>query len=250
MKPVSIVIICRNEASIIGRTLESCAGVTDDIVVYDSGSTDDTKEISRRAGARLVEGEWKGYGLTKKIANSHARYDWILSLDADESLSNELKAAIASLQLSKKNVVYELKFRNFIGEKALRFGEWGGDRHIRLFNREAVNWDEAPVHEQLILPRGVKVETLKGHILHYTARTLDQYEKKLNEYARLNAEKYRSQGRGSNWMRRRFSGAFSFITNYIFKLGFLDGKEGYQCARMTARYTYMKYEKLRELGAG
>jgi glycosyltransferase involved in cell wall biosynthesis len=248
MKPVSIVIICRNEASIIGRTLESLQGVTDDIVVYDNGSTDDTAAIVSRTPARFIRGEWKGYGLTKQIANEHARYDWILSLDADEALGSELKDSINSLSLADIQTAYRLRFRNFIGDKALRFGEWGGDSHIRIFNRRRINWDNGPVHEKLVIPPGVKIETLKGYVLHYTARSIEQYGRKLEEYAALNAEKYRGQGRRGGWMRRKLSGPFSFITNYIFRLGFLDGREGYQCARMSARYTYLKYAKLRELG--
>ncbi len=249
MQSLSVVIICRNEAGIIGRTLDSLAGLSDDIIVYDSGSTDGTKDIVKSKHAKLVEGEWKGYGTTKRIATGYAKYDWILSLDADESISVELKKELLSLDLANDNInnVYALRFLNYLGNKPLRFGEWGGDRHTRLFNRKTVNWDDAPVHERLNIPPGADVKVLKGFVLHFTARSLDQYAEKLESYASLNAEKYHKQGKASSWFLRTFSPPFSFIKNYIFRFGFLDGREGYQCARMTARYTFLKYAKLRQL---
>ena len=250
MNRLSVVIICRNEAQIIGKTLDSLAGLTDDIVVFDSGSTDGTQEIVVSKGARLVQGEWKGYGLTKGAATEKARYDWILSLDADECLSPALKNELASLDLADDKTVYQLRFLNFLGERPLHFGEWGGDRHTRLFNRKQVRWDSAPVHESLIIPGGIRTKTLKGRVFHYTARSIEQYEAKLRAYAELNAEKYRGQGRQVNWLRRTFSAPFSFINNYIFRLGFLDGREGLLCARMTARYTALKYARLKELQGG
>ena len=250
MNKISVVIICRNEAGTIGQTLDSLAGLTDDIVVYDSGSTDGTQDIAADKGARVVSGEWKGYGLTKRSATEHARHDWILSLDADESLSPELKEELSRLDLADERTVYLLRFLNFLGNRPLRFGEWGGDRHTRLFNRKQVHWDDAPVHESLVIPAGMKTRVLKGRVFHYTARSLGQYEAKLRAYAELNAEKYRGQGRRVSWLRQTLSAPFSFVNNYIFRLGFLDGKEGFLCARMTARYTALKYARLKELQGG
>jgi glycosyltransferase involved in cell wall biosynthesis len=250
MPEISVVIICRNEAGIIGRTLESLEGLSRDIVVYDSGSSDGTREIAREKGARVMAGEWKGYGPTKRLATSFARHDWILSLDADETVSEKLKASLQNLDLSDPYVAYELKFLNHLGEKPVKYGEWGGDRHTRLFNRTVLNWNDAEVHENLEIPPGVKVKPVEGYVLHYTARDLDKYAEKLKMYAALNAEKYQRQGKKSNWLKRNFAPVFSFVRNYIFRLGFLDGKAGFQCARMTARYTYQKYAKLQKLNRG
>lgn len=250
MIPISVVIICRNEAGILGQTLQSLAALTDDVVVYDSGSTDGTIEIAQRQGARVVHGEWRGYGLTKRAALAFARHEWILSLDADESLDPELRQSLLKADLSNTRVVYELKFLNHLGKKPVRFGEWGGDSHIRLFNRGVVNWNDAPVHENLEIPGDCKVRTLDGHVLHYTARDLKEYKKKLEAYAALNAKKYLQQGKKSSWLKIYLSPAFSFLRNYFFRLGFLDGAAGYHCARMTARYTYLKYARLQELNRG
>jgi hypothetical protein len=110
-----------------------------------------------------------------------------------------------------------------------------------------VNWNDAPVHENLEIPAGVQVVTLKGFVLHYTARDIRAYASKLEGYAVLNAEKYHLQGKKAGLFRTGFAPFFSFLSNYIFRLGFLDGRAGYQCARLTARYTYLKYAKLRKM---
>ena len=243
----SIVIICKNEAHIIGRTLQSLQGLTDDIVVFDNGSTDGTQELVKKSNARLIEGAWEGYGKTKRKATSLAKYDWILSLDADEAVDEELKNSLLQLDLSDEKVVYDISFKNFLGNKYLRYGEWGGDHHIRMFNRRHVNYNEAEVHEDLEMPAGIKVRKLKGHVLHQTVKDLDDYEQKTVRYALLNADKYFRQGRKASFFKTTFSPAFTFINYYLLKLGFLDGHAGFICAKMTARYTYLKYARLKAL---
>ncbi|HEV8505230.1 MAG TPA: glycosyltransferase family 2 protein, partial [Chitinophagaceae bacterium] len=155
MQKISVVIICRNEEDEIGRTLQSLSGLTDDIVVLDNGSTDNSKNIILDSGARLIEESWEGFGKTKNKATNFARYDWVLNLDADESIDEELKNSLSGLPLQNEYETFEIKFKNFFGDTYLRFGEWGNDKHIRLFNRKKVNWNEAVVHEGLILPDGV-----------------------------------------------------------------------------------------------
>src|SRR5262245_52064034 len=108
MKSLSVVIISKNEAAKIGATIDSVKGLTDDVVVYDNGSTDETVEIARKKGAHVYEGAWEGFGATKKKATGLAKYDWILSLDADEPIDEELKNSLISLQPGNENVVYEL----------------------------------------------------------------------------------------------------------------------------------------------
>ena len=144
-------------------------------------------------------------------------------------------------------MVYSMRFKNFFGDRWVRFGEWGFDKHIRLFNRKHVRWNDAEVHEQLIFPKDVTIRQLNGYILHYTMKDELDYKTKMTNYALLNAEKYFRQGKKPSWLKQWLSPAFSFIQNYIFKLGFLDGKAGLTCANMTARYTFWKYRKLKEL---
>jgi hypothetical protein len=142
--------------------------------------------------------------------------------------------------------VFEIKFKNFLGDKWLRYGEWGDDKHIRLFNRKKINWNDADVHESLLLPKDVRVISTSGYVLHKTAPDIASYENKMENYAALNAEKYFKQQKRSGSFKMFFSAVFSFIKNYFFKLGFLDGATGYHCARINARYTFLKYKKLNE----
>lgn len=248
MKEISVIIIARNESHIIGRTIKALESLTDDIIIVDSGSSDNTIEIAEGYGARVIRTEWLGFGQTKNQGTEAAKYNWILSLDADEVMSEELKAALLLEDFVEENQVYEIRFRTYFGEKRLRYGEWGRDeRHIRLFNRKFAKWNNAEVHEELEFSEGSKKKVLDGYIMHYTVLDFSDYSRKTVEYAMLNAEKYFKAGKRAGWLTLRLSAAFSFIWNYIFRLGFLDGHEGYLTARMTSIYTFMKYAKLREL---
>jgi len=247
MQKLSIVIICKNPEGVIGKTLQSFAGTTNDIVVYDNGSTDGTEEIVKKYGANLFNGTWEGFGKTKNKANSLAKYDWVLSLDADEAIDDELKESLQNLPYGNEKTVYEIRFKNFVGDKYLKYGEWGRDKHIRLFNRSDIRWNEAGVHEQLIIPDNIQVKKLKGYVLHRTAENFKEFENKMKKYAALNAEKYFKDGKQAWWGKQWLSAAFSFVQNYFFRLGFLDGKDGFTCARISASYTFLKYAKLREM---
>ncbi len=244
---ISVVIICRNEAPIIGKTIAAAQKVTDDMVVVDSGSTDGTQQIAVSAGARLLETSWEGYGPNKNKGVAIAKHDWILSIDADEVLDDTLAEQLQALVLQDPTIVYNMRFRVFLGEKMIRFGEWANDAHIRLYNRTHVNWNTAQVHESLEMPAGTKTVTLKGYIHHYTSRDLQDFAAKTLNYAMLNAMKYHKLGKKASWWQCRLSGPFSFVINYLLKLGFLDGEAGYTIAKMNAWYTWLKYTQLREL---
>ena len=247
MQKLSVVIICKNGASVIGETLKSFSGLTDDVLIYDNGSTDGTQEIVRQTGAKLFEGKWEGFGKTKNKANALAKYDWIFSLDADESIDEKLRKNLLQENLVDEMKIYDFRFKNFLGKKWLRFGEWGNDRHTRLFNRKQVRWNDAEVHESLLAPRGIKRSTIPGYVLHKTASSINEYKSKMNRYAELNAEKYFKQGKKAGMVKVYFSSIFSFIINYFLRLGFLDGATGYNCAKVNAQYTFLKYKKLNEL---
>ena len=250
MQKISVVIVCKDEEDEIGRTLQSLAGLTDDIVVLDNGSTDNTKNIVRELGARLEEESWEGFGKTKNKATRFAKYDWILNLDADESVDEELKTSLLKLPLQNDDEVFEIKFKNFLGDTYLRFGEWGSDRHIRLFNRRKVNWDEAIVHEGLIFAPDIRVKKLNGFVLHYTVKNKAEFAAKMQKYGLLNAEKYAREGKRSSWLRIYLAPVFTFLKYYVFQLGFLDGRAGFICAKMSSYYTHIKYARLMELNKG
>lgn len=247
MPGISVVIVCRNEANIIASTLQSLQGLTDDVVVYDNGSTDGTQQIVKQFDVRLHEGSWEGFGKTKAKANTLAKYDWVLSLDADEAIDEQLKQSLRALNPADEKVVYDLYFKSYLGNAVLNHGEWGGDHHIRLFNRKLVSWDEEPVHERLLIPEGFETRKLEGFVLHRTMADINDYMTKMTRYAMLNAEKYFQQGKKASWYKIRLSPGFTFFHYYFLKLGFLDGYAGYVCAKMTAHYTFLKYARLKEL---
>lgn len=244
----SIVIVCKNEAAVIGHLLDSAQTITDDVVVYDNGSTDGTIEVVQRyRNVRLHQGQWLGFGKTKQQATALARHDWILSLDADEALDVELQQSLQQLDLRDEHIAYSVPYKNFLGTKALRWGEWGFDAHTRLFHRRIVQWNDAVVHEQLVFPKNITFKKLRGHVLHRTVADIVVYSRKVTNYALLNAEKYAARGKQAGFVKRYLAPPFTFLKFYIFMLGFLDGWEGFVCARMTAYYTFLKYARLYEL---
>jgi glycosyltransferase involved in cell wall biosynthesis len=248
MQPVSVIIICKNEEKAIAGTIKSVQAITDDIICVDSGSTDNTIEIINRCGARLLQTNWEGYGKTKNKGIAAAKYDWILTLDADEPVDAELQQSILTEKFEDSNTVYNLSFRTFYIGKRIRFGEWGSnEKHLRLFNRSATRWQEVDVHEQLDLPAGIKIKLLKGFVNHHTVDSYEDYMQKTFAYALLNGKKYYQQDRKISLLKLWLAPPFSFLYNYILRLGFLDGWEGFLIARTTAIYTFIKYAHLREL---
>ena len=244
---ISVVIICKNGARGIAETILSVKELGSEILVYDSGSSDESVQIAKDFGVRVVTGTWEGYGRTRYKAAQLASNDWILMLDTDEVIDRELKMSILNLDLSREYFVYNIRYKNFYGKKQIKNGEWGNDSHIRMANRNAVSSDQEIVHEKLFLQEGLIIQTLPGYIVHFTAYNSIEYAYKMVEYARLCAEKYNRLGIKSSLIKIFLSPLFSFLQNYFFKLGFLDGWEGFCCAGMSAWYTFLKYAQLRDL---
>lgn len=247
MVPVSVVIIAKNESHIIGQSIAAARLLTDDVIVVDNNSTDGTGLIAKNLHCRIFNETWEGYGATKNKGNSYARYNWILSIDADEMIDEELINALHQLNYDDVNAVYDIKFKTYFGSKLIRFGIWGYDHHIRLFNRHKVKWTELPVHETLILPAGVSIKKLKGHIHHYSAKDVEECQQKAIYYASLSAKKYDANGKRSTFIKQYLSPGFNFLKNYIFLIGFMDGKEGWYIASNSAMHTWLKYHYLHEL---
>lgn len=244
---ISVVIICKNEAHIIARTLNSVRSFASELLVFDTGSTDDTITIAKNAGATVVEVPWQGYGKTKQEAVAAANHNWVLNLDADEVLDDEAQKSISDLLLNNEKICYRFKYKNFLGSKNLKWGEFGFDSHIRLFNRQQVGWNDSPVHEKLQQANDVKEEWVKGFILHYTMKNTAEFVQKTVGYALINAENYFKQGRKATWVKKYLSPKLTFIKYYLLRLGLLDGWAGLFAARMAALYSYLKYARLQEL---
>jgi glycosyltransferase involved in cell wall biosynthesis len=244
---ISVVIICQNGSAHIAETLASVQGIGTEILLYDSGSTDDSVQKAKEYGATIAYGTWEGYGKNRYKAAQLAKNDWILMIDTDEVLDETLRAAILNIDLSREHVVYNMRYKNYYGTQEIRFGEWGHDSHIRMANRKKVKIDLEIVHERLFLQPWLCIRTLEGFIKHYTVKNCIDYARKITTYASLSADKYLKQGRHASLVKIYFSPLFAFLQNYFFKLGFLDGWKGFVCASMTAWYTFIKYAKLKEL---
>jgi glycosyltransferase involved in cell wall biosynthesis len=247
MDSISIVIITKNEAEVIANCINMAKLITNDIVIIDNDSTDETLSIAIAAGCRVYQKVWGGYGANKNKGIELARHEWILSIDADEVADMDLILSLRSLNLTDPNVVYDIKFRSYFGKKRIRFGNWGRDHHIRLFNRNLVKWSEPNVHETLILPRQIKKKKLAGHLHHYSVKDVHECNSKAIYYAKLSAEKYFKSRKKTSIIHLYSSPVFSFIKNYILLLGFLDGREGWHISKTIFKNRWLKYHYLNSM---
>lgn len=247
MVPVSVVIITKNEAEMILRSISMAKLITDDIVIIDNNSSDNTEQIARANGCRIYQENWDGYGANKNKGITRAFYNWILSIDADEIVDLKLVTALHQLDYDDPNIIYDINFRTYFGNKRIRFGSWGRDHHTRLFNRQLVKWKETPVHETLLLPSGIIKKKLNGHIDHYSVKDGDECRAKALHYAGLSASKHHIAGKTAGFIKLYLSPCFNFLRNYFLYLGLLDGRQGWIIAKNTAKHTWMKYYLLNQL---
>ena len=244
--PISAVIITLNEENNIEACLKPLLEIAEEVLVFDSGSTDQTCAIAEQLGAKVLSTTWQGYAQTKNLANQAARFDWILSIDADEVVSPELQQSIIQLEL-KKGCVYELdRFTNYCGRWVKHSG-WYPDWKVRLFNRTEVEWIGDFVHETLQIPTDSKVIRLEGKLLHYSYRSSEDHWQRIEKYARLSAEKLFHKGKKATWFKSTFSPISRFIRTYFLKKGILDGQIGWRLSIRNAYMVRKKYRILKEL---
>jgi len=231
----------------LAETLNSVRGIGDEVLLYDSGSTDGSVDIALNYGARVEHGTWEGYGRNRYKASQLAKHDWILMIDTDEVLDDGLRKALLNIDLTQTGVVYKMRYHNYFGDHLIRHGEWGKDAHIRMANKTQVRLEDEVVHEKLFLQPGLSIKVLDGYIDHYTVRDSMDYARKMMDYAGLCADKYQRQGKQATIVSIFGAPFLAFMQHYFFKLGFLDGWRGFVSAGMTGWYTFMKYARLREL---
>lgn len=244
--PITAVIITKNEAENIERCIQSVVKLVDEVLVIDSQSEDDTVTIAKKLGARVVITEWKGYAQTKNYGNSLAANDWILSLDADEALSEELIENIQALTLQNGMIYSMNRLNNFCGEWIYHSG-WYPDWKVRIFNRKTTYWVGAFVHEKLKFTTSIKTIRLSGDLLHYTYKNLDDHWQRIDKYSTLSAEELFAQKKRPSWIKQKGGPIFRFFKTYILQRGFLDGKNGWIISKRAAMMVKMKYEKLNKL---
>lgn len=246
---LSAVIIAKNEAHQIERCIKAVLQVTADVVVVDSGSTDGTVEIARSLGAKVVVHEWIGYAQNKNYGNTFAQHDWILSVDADEVLSEALIGTIQQLELQEKEVYLLDRLNNYCG-KWVKHSGWYPDWKIRIFNRNQVSWLGQYVHETLAIPAHFKEVKLSGKLLHYSYQDKEDHLKRIDRYSTLGARQLFDKGKKATWTKLWLSPLFRFVRTYIFKAGFLDGATGWTISIRNAYMVHSKYKKLRTLYDG
>ena len=246
MPPLSVVIITRNEERNIGRCLGSVKNIADDIVVVDSGSTDRTLEICKQQGARVFEHTWEGYSATKNFANSLAGFDFIFSIDADESLSAGLEKSI--LELKKKDGITTCRINrltNYCGQW-IRHGGWYPDLKLRFFDRRQAQW-EGQIHERLTVPDELNTPVLEGDCFHYSYYSIEGHKAQARRYSELTARDLYEKGKHAGLPLLLFAPLIKFIRLYLLYRGFLDGMAGFTIARISAHAVYIKYAALRRL---
>lgn len=245
---ISAVVITHNEENRIGRCLDALLQVTPDVVVVDSFSTDRTPDICRAKGVRFYQRAWTGYSDQKNYGNGLALSDWILTVDADEYLSPSLVGEI--VDLFKQKIDFdgcEIKIVSFFCGKRVRFGGWNPDFGRQIFNKRRIRWNTDTVHEALTIGPEHRIVRLKGHIEHFTVEKPEHYAAKTDRYSTLFAENAYRQGKRVSLAKAWLSAVARFVSEYLLKLGFLDGFAGWFIAKENARYSYLKYRKLIDL---
>ena len=249
---ITATIITFNEAENIRAACES-VGWANEILVVDSESTDETREIAESCGARVISRAWPGFTAQKQFAVDQAKHDWVFSLDADERVSEELRHSIEDLLYTKEAELadgYRVSRRSFYMNRWIRGGGWYPDYQLRLYHRARGRWQGAYIHESVKMDAGGRTGTLKGDILHYSVRDAAHHHRMIGErYAPLAARQMFETGRRTTPLRIMTAGTAAFIRSYLLKGGFRDGLAGYSIARFAAHHAFLKHLLLWEMQA-
>ena len=244
--PLSVVIITFNEEANIGRCLAALAGVADEVVVVDSFSTDKTVEICQAHGARVIQNAFAGYVGQKNFATAQARFDHILQLDADEVLTEALKAEINRIKAGWQHAGYTLpRLTGYCGHW-VRHGGWYPDRKLRLYDRRRGRWAGLLLHERYELNAGEATGALQSDLLHYSYNSVEQHVRQLNKFTSIAAEELALRGQKRvGWGQLLLKPVWRFVHGYFFRLGFLDGFAGLCIAGISSWGVFLKFAKLK-----
>jgi glycosyltransferase involved in cell wall biosynthesis len=247
---ISATIITYNEAANIADACKSLAWA-DEIVVVDSGSSDETRQIAEDCGARVITKDWPGFAAQKQFAIDQTANDWTFSLDADERVSDELKASITKLREEPEERLadgYRIPRRSFYQGRWIKGGGWYPDWQLRLFRKSRGRWQPRHIHESVKLNSGARVEKLAGDILHYSVRDSLHHHRMIGErYAPLAAEQMFEEGRHTSALKIAAAAPAAFVSSYILKGGFRDGLAGITIASFAAYHAFLKHVMLWEI---
>lgn len=241
---IAAVIITKNEQDSLRDCLESLRWV-DEIIIVDSGSTDNTETIAKEYTEHFyVNAEWPGFGKQKQLAQSYATSDWILAVDADERIDDTLRENILTMLVSPpENTIYNLNELTWVFGRFLKHSGWYY-RHVRLYPNKLTQYNDNLVHESVIIPSGCQVAELDGDILHYSYQNLNHYLVKSAGYAKAWADQRQARGKKASLSQGIIHALGCFLKMYLLKRGFLDGKQGFLIAVLSAHSTFVKYADL------
>ncbi len=244
---ISAVIITFNEERNIGRCLDSLAGVADEVVVIDSFSTDGTENICRTKGARFLQHAFDGHIEQKNWALAQAQHPHVLSLDADEALSEPLRDAILAVKKDWQHDGYTMnRLTNYCG-RWIRYSGWYPDRKLRLFDRRKGQWGGTNPHDRVEMQADATTAHLAGDLLHFSYYTVNEHLERARRYADIAARAMHAQGKRATWLQLVVSPFAKFVRNYVLKRGFLDGRAGWTICKIAALETFWKYRNLLRL---
>jgi len=244
--PLSVAIISFNEEENIGRTLDAIKPIATEIVVVDSHSTDKTVEIAQSYGAKVFTEDWKGHVAQKNSALAKCTGEWVLSLDCDEVVDEELLASIIKSVSKPKADGYIINRRTFYMGKFLKYS-WQPDGKLRLVKRSSQpEWGGYDPHDVLTIKGSVE-KIVSGDLLHYSYKNIYDHYQRLVKYAKVAAESYNKNGKKFSYFALITKPLFAFIKKYFLKLGFMDGFAGLAVAVSSFIYVYLKYLFLREI---
>ncbi len=244
MIKLSGVIITFNEEEHLDKCLKSLVDVVDEIVVVDSFSTDKTPEICAAYNVKFIQNKFEGYIEQKNYALSHAKYDYILSLDGDEALSDTLKKSILhAKQHWNFEGYYCNRLNNYCGQW-IKHSDWYPDRKLRLFKKGSGEWKGINPHDRYTLKEGYKAGKLKGDLLHWIYRDYSEHNQKVENFSSIAAQAYFDFGKKSSLWKILFNPSWAFFKAYFLRLGFLDGLNGFIICVQTFNVTFLKYIKL------
>ncbi|AOF53295.1 glycosyltransferase [Rodentibacter caecimuris] len=248
MPTISVAMIVKNEAQDLALCLDTVKDWVDEIVILDSGSTDNTKEIALSYEAKFYENtDWPGFGKQRQIAQQYVTSDYVLWLDADERVTPELRQSIQrAVQQNPENTVFEIPRISEVFGRKIRHSGWYPDYVVRLYRTHYAGYNDSLVHEKVCYPNNTRVERLAGDLEHFTYKNLHHYLVKSAGYAKAWADQRQAKGKKATLWQGVAHGLSCFIKMYILKAGFLDGKQGFLLAVLSAHSTFVKYADLWE----
>ncbi len=238
-----MIIITLNEQDSLAQCLQSVTEIAQEIIVVDSGSQDNTVAIAKQFGARvIINAQWPGFGAQKNLALSYASCPWVLSIDADESLTAELRAEITAVLEQPKDDGYLLPRQSYFLGKQVRYSGWYPDYVLRLFRRTQAQFSNSLVHESVVLHG--KIGRLSYPLQHDSYRDQHEVQTKTERYALAGAQQMYQQGKKAFSSQALIHAGAAWWRTFILKLGLLDGYTGWQIANMNAHVAYKKYRQL------